>query len=115
MDTLTMIEDAINNPTQQYQTNCGKVYYKNGELRWVDSNCLFNINSETLKLKWRPIEKLTDIKTALEAYQNDGKTITCYWKGGFYSYIRQGKGLIDNYGKPIIASEILEGEWYIED
>ncbi len=114
MDTLTIVKKAIENPGQQYETDCGKVHYKDGVLKWVDSRCVFGINYRTLKFKWRKVPEPVEFQIAIKAY-SEGKTIMCHWNGGHYSYTRTGKGIVDTQGIAITASEILEGEWYIED
>lgn len=116
MDTLTMINEAINNPEQQYETDCGKVHYIEGVLKWVDSRCVFSINHRTLKLKWRKAPEPVEFMTALRAY-NDGKTIICKSGSNKSVYSRKHSyfGLVDDDKNAIVPVEILDGEWYIED
>ncbi len=116
MDTLTMVKEAIHNPEQQYETDCGKVHYKDGTLQWVDSGCTFAICSRSLQLKWRKVPEPVEFMTAIEAYDG-GKTIICKSGSSKSVYSRKHSyfGLIDDDKNAIVPVEILNGEWYIED
>lgn len=118
MDTFAMIKKATENSGKIYESNCGRVHYVKGVLRWVDSTLMFPINSQTLKLKWsdKGLQSV-DVITALKAYDN-GKTVIC--KLHYNEYIYQLKscmymGLVDQKQLAITSLEILEGEWFIKD
>lgn len=115
MDTLTMVKEAIANPGQEFETTCGRVHYKDGKLKWVHSGHTFAIDCCNLQYRWRKAPEPVEFQIALKAYNDEGKTIICYWNGCHYSYTRTGKGIVDTQERAIIAAEILEGEWYIED
>ncbi len=117
MDTLTMVEEAIANPGQEFATTCGRVHYKDGRLRWVHTQHTFAIDHYNLRHRWRRVPEQVDFMVALKAY-NNGETIVCKWLEGEYSYSRKCNkymGIVDDNKRAITASEILEGEWYIEE
>ncbi len=124
MDTLAMIEEAIANPEVQYVTDCGKVYYEGGRLRWVESNCVFGINCRTLQLKWTKMPQPVDFITAIDSRQRIRVHHSLFEKrcvkmsddeSKFFNpdFILQFLSLHFDNGE--IRRIIIDGKWFIED
>ncbi len=124
MDTLNMVEEAVANPGEKYETDCGKVCYEDGYLRWVESRCIFGINHRTLKMKWRKMPKPVDFITAIDSRQRIKVHHNLFEErcikmsedeSKFFNpdFILQSLSL--HFDNDEIRRIILEGEWFIEE
>ncbi len=83
-------------------------------IRWLGPGALFGISYTNMNLKWTKVPEQVDFMTAIKAH-NEGKTIICRMPCIEYSFVRRPAGIIDNIGNAISPSQILEGEWYVEE
>ena len=124
METLSMVEEAIANPGEKYETGCGKVCYEDGYLRWVESRCIFGINYRTLQLKWKKIPQPVDFITAIDSRQRIKVHHSLFEEkcvkmsddeSKFFNpdFILQFLSL--HFDNSEMRRIIIDGKWFIED